>query len=500
MNMVNWDFLIDDNALASVLPDEYAHFARPVRDALTVFLNGLPEEHQATILAEQAKLPDEASISQRLGILARGCPVLHKLGQILARDQRLAPELREQLQQLESLPPTVPFETIRDTLTSELGPLDRLGVKLAPVAIAEASVAVVIGFRQAGDDGTKHGVFKVLKPGIEERLEQELDLTGQVGAHLDQRCEELGIPQLDYRETFEQVREKLQWEIRLDEEQRHLEQARTFYADEPRVQIPALFEHCTPRVTAMERVTGGKVTGNSLTSLDEKRRLAEQVVEALVTRPIFSKDSEALFHCDPHAGNLFLTEDGRLAILDWSLAGTLNEQQRVAIVQIMLAAVTLDASQIVRILSELAERPPNETDLYATVESWLRRIRSGQFPGLSWLVGMLDDAVQNARLRLAADLMLFRKTLHTLDGLLLDLHADGNRLDGVVMKKFVRHFAAEWPRRWTVQPTSRDFATRLSNVDLTKCLLGIPTTATRYWVAQMHDLVSAVRQPARTDN
>ena len=71
---------------------------------------------------------------------------------------------------------------------------------------------------QRTDEAGKYepeGVFKVLKPGIDERLEFELELLGQVGSYLDERCEALKIPHLDYEEAFEQVREKLLWEIRL---------------------------------------------------------------------------------------------------------------------------------------------------------------------------------------------------------------------------------------------------------------------------------------------
>ena len=46
---------------------------------------------------------------------------------------------------------------------------------------------------------------------------------------------------------------------------------------------------------------------------------------------------------------------------------------------------------------------------------------------------MLDEAVQKARLRLAADLMLFRKTLHTLEGVLAEIGADGSDADEVSM-------------------------------------------------------------------
>ena len=78
---------------------------RPIREGLIVFLERLPTAAQEEILAQQAALPWSASISERLSLLARGCPVLHKLGQVFARDQCLAPELRHHLRGLESLAP-----------------------------------------------------------------------------------------------------------------------------------------------------------------------------------------------------------------------------------------------------------------------------------------------------------------------------------------------------------------------------------------------------------
>ena len=397
--IVDWGLLINDNAVASVIGNEYAHFATPVTESLVVFLSGLPEACQATILAQQAVLPSTTSFSQRLAQLASNCPVLHKMGQILARDRRLSPVLRERLQQLESLPSSMAHDTILGILTHELGALDQIGITLLPPAIAEASVAVVIGFQQTEGKGPRDGVLKILKPGIEERLDRELELAERVGAHLDQRCDELQIPHLDYQETFRQIRDRLQWEVRLDQEQRHLEQAGAFYADDPRVQIPKLLDHCSPRVTAMQRVIGHKVTDHSSVSMSGRGRLAEIVTESLVAKPIFARDSRALFHGDPHAGNLFVTQDQRLAILDWSSVGTLGDQERIAIANIMLGAMTLDARQIAQFLVQLAQCPPERKSLYCTIETWLRRIRHGQLPDLHWLLGMLDEAVLTAGLR-----------------------------------------------------------------------------------------------------
>jgi ubiquinone biosynthesis protein len=376
----------------------------------------------------------------------------------------------------------VPIDVIHATLADELGPLDRLGVRLAPAALAEASVAVVIPFE---DDGGRHGVFKVLKPGVVERLEEELDLFERVGRYLDEKCDEFQIPHLDYRESFEQVRDKLRQEVRFDGEQRHLELARAAYADEPRVQVPALFEHCTPRVTAMERVSGGKITDHGLGCGWERRRLANLLGEALVARPFFSRAGRALFHADPHAGNLFLTGDGRLALLDWSLVGWLGEPERVAVVQALLAAATLQPGRVVALLSTLADRGRiDRPALESVVHRWVAQVRCGRFPGFTWLVGLLDEAVQTAGVRLGADLMLFRKALHTLAGVAADVGAGGDYLDGVLIGEFLCHLALEWPLRWLAPLGSRAFATRLSNADLAGFLLHFPCALTRCWLEQ----------------
>jgi ubiquinone biosynthesis protein len=499
--MIDWDFLLDEDVFASVLPDEYARFRRPIRGALTTFLQGLPEAHQAAVLEDQVALPPDATPAQRLAVLAGSCPALHKLGQVLARDRRLGADLRRHLQELESLPPSVPLDTIQAILDRELGPLDRLGITLGPVALAEASVAVVVPFRYdrpPHGQGPRDGVFKVLKPGIEERLEQELRLLERVGAYLDEVCDEFGLPQLDYREVFEQVREKLRHEVRLDLEQQHLARARAFYAGEPRVCVPALLEHCTPRVTAMERLTGGKVTEHRLDSASEKRRLADLVVLALIARPIFTDADPAPFHADPHAGNLFFTADHRLGILDWSLVGWLGEPERQALVQMALAALTLDAERLAATVEGLAgQQPVDESALGSVVRAWLRRVRQGQFPGFTWLMGLLDEAVQTARLRVAADLLLFRKSLHTLEGVVADVGAGEGRIDRVLQGEFLRRLAVEWPGRWLARPDSRAFATRLSNADLARLVLGLPWAVTRYWLDQGLDLLDHFQAAAR---
>lgn len=491
---MDWNLLIDEDSIAEVLPEPYARYRRPIKEALVRFLDGLPEEHQAGVLADQAALPQEASVSERFARLARSCPALHKLGQTLARDRRLSPELRLQLQKLESLPPSVAAPDLRAMLDRELGSLARLGVTLVPPALAEGSVAVVVPFRCKSDRkrGLQEGVFKLLKPEIEERLEQELALIEDIGTYLDERCEDLDIPRLDYREVFESLADRLRQEIRLDEEQRHLATAQSMYRGDAYVHIPALFDFCTRRMTAMERVHGEKVTDHGYSGDDERRRLAGRAITALLARPMLSTAPEAIFHGDPHAGNLLLTTQGRLAILDWSLATTLGEDERRALVTLVIGALTFDRMRIGASLAVLAGREAIDPHaLGPIVDEGLRQVRQGRLPGLLWMTALLDSVAQTARPRFGADLTLLRKNLHTLEGVVADIGAERRWIDAVLVGEFLAQFAREWPTRWIPGFYSRTYGTRLSNADLAELALRLPFAATRAWLDGTLELLRA---------
>jgi ubiquinone biosynthesis protein len=371
------------------------------------------------------------------------------------------------------------MKTLRETLQGELGPLQGLGIRLDSSAIAEASVAVVIGYR----DAQRSGVLKILKPGIEERLQIELGLLEQVGLYLEGRCGELGLPQLDYPEVFRQVSEKLRDEVRLTVEQRNLGLAADQYAEDGRILVPALQEHCTPRVTAMERVRGWKVTDHRPRTRRERHEVSTLVATALLARPLFSSGDHVLFHGDPHAGNLLLTAEGRLAILDWSLAGRLTPGDREAIVQVLFGAMMLDERRVVGMLESLCGgEVADPARLRSVVSDRLRAIRSGRAPDFGWVVGLMDEAFERAGLRAGNDLLIFRKSLHTLLGVLADLGPGSQAIDQAIMLDFIRHLAEEWPFRWLSAVDSRALPTRLSNADLAHLMLTLPITATRFWL------------------
>jgi len=477
-----------------LVPDVYAAYRPLVTDGFVYFLNGLPEERVEGIIAEQMALPEGTSVDERLVRLLHSCPTLHKLGQVVGHDKRFAPELRERLQSLESLTPTSNLAEIKAVLERELGAIPP-GVELAPEALAEGSVAVVLPFvwTPPGESAAERSVFKVLEPQAEQQLREELALWPALGRYLEERCTHYGLPVLDYRNTLDTVRSLLLNEIRLDLEQQHLAKAARFYADFPAVYVPKLLPFCTPHVTAMTRIDGRKVTDPSLAP-DVRYRLAETIIESLLAKPFWSTDPTALFHADPHAGNLFAADDGRLAILDWALVVELSMEQRAAVVQAVIGALTLDELRTTRAIASFG-KVLDRQKLEDTVSEAFRRVRRGVFPGFDWLTTLLDAVMTKAAMQVPEQLTIFRKALLSLSGVVADVSGRPS-VDAVLTKTAAGEFFRELAARPLAPINSRDFGSHLSNEDLICTWAALFFIPSRYWIGAWRDVLGVHAQPA----
>ena len=495
---IDWTNFCDGLDFGGLVPREFERYRPAVAEGLVFFLQNLAPDRAIGILADQAELSEDAGVDERLVAIAHHCPALHKLGQVMARDRRLPPTFRRHLQRLETMKPTQTLEDLRVQLETELGPLEDLRVRLDEEPLAEASVSVVVPFTWRGDeDGTdRRGVFKILKPGIEQKLHEELNVLQRIGALLDDRCHHYGIPEIDYEDTFGQVRDLLRNEVHLEEEQHNLGAARAAYSGMDLVIVPEVFPFSTPRVTAMERIDGRKVTDVDLMPAEDRRRLANLVVEALIAHPIWSSGPSTMFHADPHAGNLMVTDDLRLAILDWSLVGALSKNDQVRLSRVLFGAMTLDRERISDAIAELAEGGIDAVELSRIVDDSLQPLRNGKWPGVRWLTRLMDDALTQARGRFGPNLVIFRKVLQTLNGVIADI-SDTTRVDWVLASAFARRLGAETTVRMMEQPFSRTFSTHVSNVELAHLLFSAPLIASRYWFSLQQKLFRTDPAPPR---
>jgi ubiquinone biosynthesis protein len=340
--------------------------------------------------------------------------------------------------------------------------------------LAEASVAVVVPLTWCDPaDGPqarrRHGVAKLLKPGVCARLDEDLRILGLLAEYLQERWAAYGLPPLAYGEILDEVAELLTHEVRLRQEQEHLRRAAAQLAGRPDVQVPGVLPFCTDALTAMECVFGDKVTDPQAVPLWRRPAMFLTTVRALLSSVLFSRDESVLFHGDPHAGNLMAARDGRLAVLDWSLVGRLTAEDRAQMAQVVVGALAQDAGWVAAAVAGLAAGGSHEGVIPRHAESALAQLRWYRPPGPAWAMGLLDGLAR-AGVRFPPRLLLFRKAFLTLQGVLADVCPLGS-LEATLAAEALVHFACEGALRWCKPLHDRDYATHVSSADLLRVAL-----------------------------
>jgi predicted unusual protein kinase regulating ubiquinone biosynthesis (AarF/ABC1/UbiB family) len=107
------------------------------------------------------------------------------------------------------------------------------------------------------------------------------------------------------------------------------------------IRVPRLIGPlCTPAITAMSEESNVKVTDAFTRSPIRRSRIPDQLIEALIAVPLFCREDEAVFHADPHAGNLMYDETNReLVVMDWALAERLSLESRRQLVLLVVMMI-----------------------------------------------------------------------------------------------------------------------------------------------------------------
>ena len=106
----------------------------------------------------------------------------------------------------------------------------------------------------------------------------------------------------------------------------------------------------TERVLVMERVHGVKVEADHGVDPERAAALARAFFRAYI-RQVTVK---GLYHADPHRGNVFLTPDGRLALLDFGLIGRLDDDTRTSLALLLLAVAQNRADDVADLILALS--------------------------------------------------------------------------------------------------------------------------------------------------
>jgi ubiquinone biosynthesis protein len=306
-----------------------------------------------------------AGLSRRLRrAFARLGPTYIKLGQILSSGEGVFPaELVGEFRLLRDRVPPETFATVRAVVEADLGrPLEDVFASFDRRPLAAASIAQVHAARLRGGEEV---VVKVQRPQVAALVARDLAAMSWIAPALIGRIPvaALANPPALVELFAETVVEELDFRLEADN---MLDIASVLAATGQRaVVVPRPHPQLvTPRVLVMERLYGfgwDDVAGMRRAGID-----TSAVVRALMVSFLEGATLFGVFHGDLHGGNLMVTDEGRVALLDYGITGRLEQGRRLAFLRMLMAGSMNDPRSQLAALRDLGALPA-DTDLDAVV-------------------------------------------------------------------------------------------------------------------------------------
>jgi predicted unusual protein kinase regulating ubiquinone biosynthesis (AarF/ABC1/UbiB family) len=279
-------------------------------------------------------------------------PTFVKLGQVLSSRPDLLPEpYLKALARLQDKVKPFPTEEAQQIIEEELGVrISKAFSRFDHEPIAGASLGQV--HTAALRDG-REVVVKVQRPGVVQQVADDFEVLREIAEFLDKHTD------VGRRHRFcgivEELRHTISNELNYELEAQNLIAMRKNLAEFTLIQVPEpIADFVTKRVLTMERIAGRKITDISpVARLDvDNTELAEQLFRAYLKQVLV----DGLFHADPHPGNVFITDDCRIALLDLGMVGHTTPTMQTNLLKILLAVSEGKAEEAADIICQISDR------------------------------------------------------------------------------------------------------------------------------------------------
>ncbi|HXD01045.1 MAG TPA: AarF/UbiB family protein, partial [Verrucomicrobiae bacterium] len=279
-------------------------------------------------------------------------PTYVKLGQVLAGRPDLLPDpYLKALARLQDKVKPFSYAEVEETIMAELGVrISKAFLRFEIEPLAAASVGQV--HRAALRDG-RAVVVKVQRPNIRQQIAEDFEVLEQIAAFLDAHTA------LGRRHRFlvilQEFRLSIQQELNYEREAHNLIALGKNLKEFKLIQVPQpVPDYSTRSVLTMEEVQGQKITALGPLALLELKGapLAEELFKAYLQQVLV----DGLFHADPHPGNVFITTDGRIALIDLGMVGHTAPAMQENLLKILLAISEGNGEAVAEIAIHMSEK------------------------------------------------------------------------------------------------------------------------------------------------
>ncbi len=348
-------------------------------------------------------------------------PIFVKFGQAVSTRRDLLPvDIADELAKLQDRVPPFASSVAVATIEAAFGrPLKDIFAAFESAPLAAASIAQVhAATLKSGEDV----VVKILRPGMHEVIERDLEVLGALAALADEYWED--ARRLRPTELVSEYRKTIIDELDLMREAGNAAQLKRNFAGSTLLYVPAVYwDYCRSNVMVMERIHGIIVS-----RMDELRargtniaKLAENGVEIFFTQ-VFRHN---FFHADMHPGNIFVQTDDpenpRYAAVDFGIVGTLQPRDQHYLAENFLAFFDRDYARVaaLHIESGWVPRSARVDELESAVRTVCEPIFNKPLAEISFgqVLLRLFEVARRFDMQVQPQLVLLQKTLLNIEGL-----------------------------------------------------------------------------------
>ena len=401
--------------------------------------------------AEGLRDPDEATTDDAEKLVtdleAMG-PTFIKLGQLLStRADLLAPPYLDALARLQDDVEPFSFADVERIVTDELGVRISNGFRsFDHRPLASASLGQV--HRAMLRDG-REVVVKVQRPGASEQVAEDMDVIDELAEFVDEHTKT--GRHFGFAGMVEEFRAAITAELDYRLEAEHLHTLHGLLQDFDRIVVPQpIDDYTTARVLTMEYVEGRNISAISpLARTDiDGAALADELFRAFLDQILV----HGFVHADPHPGNVLLTSDGRLALIDLGMITRVDSAMQDKLLRLLVALSDGKGEETAEVLVSLVDTT-DEYDRDAFVHAIVELVHRNQSMTVGRLqagrvVGDLARISAENGLRPPSAMTMLAKALLNLDQVACSLAPDFDPNEAMrehladVMRQKVLHAAS----------------------------------------------------------
>ena len=281
-------------------------------------------------------------------------PTFVKIGQALSTRPDFVPApYIAALERMQDAVSIVEVGAMRAIIEAELGVrINKLFATFSDTPIGSASLSQV--YAATLRDGRPVAV-KVQRPDVASCLREDLDLLAQLAGTVGMVSD--APRRYGFSEWVGEFRKTVSAELDYRREAENLETFAHYLDAYPKIYVPKpIWDYSAARVLTMEMVAGEKVTRISeLRRIDPSESLGELGAE-LMRAYLDQMFVHGLIHADPHPGNVLITSDGRLALLDLGMVAHVPPRMRDQLLKLLLAIVDGRGEQAAETFVHLSTR------------------------------------------------------------------------------------------------------------------------------------------------